>query len=392
MSDLIAQLHSMGKFDNHHEQDISPEQLDPTMASCCARELESNRLLNQRDVTLRKYDRVALAEKARRMERYVVDLDFGKGCGCSYDPSMDGGEYAALIQLREERRRVALVVEEENVYCAEEVKDNVSLDEEEDSDEDSEFDYLLDEPLPGGDEEKRLHELEELALYNSSLEQHGFGLHIQMHPSRLLRAAAMRSASGKIYPAVVHLFDAESRLCAEMDICLEEIGKKYRGSRFLRGDGRAVILLDSMIAQHLDLKVNKDVPSILCFKEGKLIIPPQDISLFSDKANGGTIVPDAVEQWLDYAGMLSYDTPPFHELCRVRPEEEAMLDYISLPEEKTPEEEFHYDCGLANCKKMFAHEHIGIETSQQSGRLVSDPEFAEGFWSSIEETKLNTNA
>jgi hypothetical protein len=78
------------------------------------------------------------------------------------------------------------------------------------------------------------------------------------------------------------------------------------------------------------------------------------------------------------------------ELCFIRPEEEALIDsgYMPAPQSSSRgrkiaaaaiEEEERYDCGVEGCCKSFKHEHVGIQTTEQSGLVVS------------EETILNTN-
>lgn len=327
---------------------------------------------------LRSYDRVAAAERARRLQRHTVEMTFGQGCKCSYDHQSDGGEYAALIELRDKRHRnsgvngatleggdIAGLLEDSCKRYSEESDD--------DDDSDDEFDYLLDEDLPVGDEQRRLQELEDIALYNAALEQHGYGVHRQMHPSRALRAAVRSNLSGACSPTVVHLFDANSRQCAEMDLALEKISTKYRGTRFLRAEGRAVILMDADTAGHFGLRLESDVPSIMVFKDGILSQPPKKVSDFGDRS-GDVIISHVLEQWLSHSGVLQYNPPRMDDLCRIRPEEEVMMDMFAglcgeIKTQEVVEEEF-YNCGLAGCSKKFAHEHVGVKTSEQSGLVV----------------------
>ena len=372
-SNVISDIHRKGSIRPNLDQSNLPA-LDPTLASCCAREIESNRKATQIDSVLQRYDRVAAAERAKKLERFTLDFSFGKGCRCCYDPNSDGGEYEALQRLREEQgvdHNDIIQAPVESSVNENEDKDNFREMGSESSDD--EFDYLLDEPLPGGDEDRRLQELEEAALYNASLDHHGFGVHRQMHPMRVLRAAAMRNSSGNFSPAVVHLFDANSRQCAQLDLILEGLGKKFRGTRFLRAEGRATILMDTVSSKHLKLQVEDDVPSLLAFMDGNLRVPPQPISSFGDRRNKGgydeNIIAEVVEQWLSYAGVLRSNAPPMHELCRLKPEEEVFLDLIANDDSESKEA---FICGVPGCSKSFAHEHIGKETSHQSGRLVSD--------------------
>ena len=54
--------------------------------------------------TLDRHDITALAERRRR--HLVTTLDSFTGCRCCFDPNSDGGEYAALIELREKRMKL----------------------------------------------------------------------------------------------------------------------------------------------------------------------------------------------------------------------------------------------------------------------------------------------
>lgn len=367
MSDLIGNLHRKGKFYEENDELLNMP-IDPTLASCCAREIESNRKANRIDEILHRHDRIARIEQIKkRMERHTLDLSFGKGCRCSYDPNMDGGEYAALIELRKDRADSHSVKESQR--DAERDQENKNdTNGESSSDSDDEFDYLLDEDLPGIDEEYRLRELEEAALYRTALENHGFGMHRQIHPQRVLRAATMRNLGGQNYsPSVVHLFHAHSKQCAQLDMVLEQLAQKYRGTRFLRADGIAVIQVDSKVCEYLELRID-DVPSLITFVDGKMKVPAQSVHSFTDK-NRNEVVPEMVEQWLHYARVLQYEAPPLNELCRLRPEEEAFLDIGTQPESHE-ESEHIYNCGIEGCCKKFAHKHVGVKTDEQSGLLL----------------------
>jgi len=78
----------------------------------------------------------------------------------------------------------------------------------------------------------------------------------------------------------------------------------------------------------------------------------------------------ALEAWLFRTGALDQRTPPpFETLCRMRPEEEALMDSLRAPAQQV--QESYYDCGLPGCQKTFAHEHVGVATEQQAGMVVS---------------------
>ena len=90
---------------------------------------------------------------------------------------------------------------------------------------------------------------------NESALQHGFGAHRQFHPLRVLHAAGLgmdsvqRSRAASVPPAVVlHLFDAESDMSASLDICLEHMTEEYRGTKFIRGEGKAALWMNRELA------------------------------------------------------------------------------------------------------------------------------------------------
>mmetsp|Transcript_30175 Transcript_30175/g.46173 ORF Transcript_30175/g.46173 Transcript_30175/m.46173 type:complete len:256 (+) Transcript_30175:78-845(+) len=206
--------------------------IDPTLESCCQREIESNRKLDAVETTLRRHDRIALAERRRR--NVIDDLKFGSGCRCCYDPNMDGGEYIALIEMKASVGTLSeQVCNEAQLNLKTEQESNES-----DSDDDSEFDYLLDEDLPvpgtagGGDNalmahhQDRVKELQLFMMMNESAREHGFGVHRQLHPERVLHAAGLGmggvrgNRAAAIPPAaIIHLYDPESTMSASLDVC-----------------------------------------------------------------------------------------------------------------------------------------------------------------------------
>ncbi|GAX23900.1 hypothetical protein FisN_20Hh106 [Fistulifera solaris] len=179
-----------------HVERPNLEDIDPTLESCCQREIETNRKGNALMATLSKHDVVAARERQRR------NLITSEDCRCCFDPNQDGGEYWALIQLKQQLPKVDEVVKDET----EEVNKE---DEEED-----EFDYLLeDSELP--DDEWRRAQLEWNMLQNEIRRFHGYGSVRQMHPSRVL-GAALRAPV-----CVLHLFDADSPTSASLDLYFE---------------------------------------------------------------------------------------------------------------------------------------------------------------------------
>jgi hypothetical protein len=372
--------------------------IDPTLDACCQREIESNRKQTALESTLRRHDRVALAERRRR--NLVPNLSFGDGCRCCYDTN-DGGEYQALIDLRAETQGITNESEVDNAEGNNEDKArNDSYDDDDDSDDDSEFDYLLDEDLPGDDnvnsdfsllQQERLEELKLSAMIHESAMQHGFGVHRQFHPQRVLYAAglglsgnSMRTGVAAIPPAAVIHLSINGILSASLDLCLEEMAaNRYKGTKFVRSNGRSTLSFSADLAQQVLPKIKKDssLPALIAVKDGAVVSVCENLSLFvvgGGKNEDKKVEPRAVEEWLDRAGVLLREVPiAFEDYCRIRPEEDALVENMMREKAKMAEaaavrEENIFKCGVAGCHKLFHHEHVGVKNEQQRGLLVKE--------------------
>jgi len=409
---------------------------------CCERELHENRQYNETVAILRQHDRVALAERRRRNLLPENSLSFGTGCRCCYDPQLDGGDYDALIQARK-MKKIGTKMESTNNLMdlyendprdgAHSNNHHDDDDDDDDSDSDSEFDYLLDEfelssNITSGNssnaqnvyelsemEYQRRLELELSILENEGIQQHGYGVHRQMNPKRVLKAAGFgydRNASIPPPTAVVlHLYNPLSSASAKMDLILEDISSNYRGTKFLRSHGPLTLLLDPTMSQkHLCLSSStkpiqeKHMPCLIAIKDGCIVNVAPLYSGFVTGEVGKTDQDDdifvndhAVEEWLDRSGSLISNPPKYEMLCRIRPEEESLLflqqqqlekgmktmqingppggnmfcGYIKEEEEK----EQQYDCGVAGCRRRhFYHKHVGVASEAQDGLVVSQNE------------------
>ncbi|KAL3913573.1 MAG: hypothetical protein SGARI_000588, partial [Bacillariaceae sp.] len=328
-------------------------------------------------------------------------------CRCCYDPNADGGSYGALMVYKAEKEREKELEEgddgddelenadpkgnTEKFIVSSAGKREGSSDKDDDDDSDDEFDYLLDEDLPGEDdkirelEEARRAELEYQILMRQVAGQHGYGVTRQLHPTRVLKAAGLgmataSSAKGRIPPSavVLHLVDADSVASASLDYFLEtELAQENPGTVFLRSGGRSTLLMDSGLAkQSLPSSVldpDRDLPALVAIRDGNVVNAcPRLQGLTSSRGNhdDGEIEPHAVRQWLDRCGVLMRDPPRMDVVCLIRPEEEALMDYLSTQPKQAQEEEY-YNCGIEGCCKTFKHEHVGIKTSEQSGHVVN---------------------
>jgi hypothetical protein len=282
------------------------------------------------------------------------------------------------------------IAKEESAY-ERRVNDSADNNDSGDSDSDDEFDYLLDEDFGQEDEnikqleEQRRAELEYMMLMRQIAGYHGYGVHRQLHPTRVLRIAGLgrntaesRKSSTPPPPqaVVLHLVDPDSVASASLDYFIEnELAKEYPGTMFMRSGGRSVVLLDSALAQKSFpssiLDPNKDMPALLAIREGVVINAcPRLLGLASDGGDG-EIEPHAVRQWLDRSGVLLTETP-IEDVCLIRPEEEAHMNFIAQQKPAPPPEEEYYNCGVSGCHKSFHHEHVGIQNSEQCGLVVKE--------------------
>jgi hypothetical protein len=380
--------------------------IDPALDDCCRREVESNRRYNAKTA--------ALAERRRRnlvQLRNTTDEAVDDGCRCCYDPNSDGGQYRALMELRAERdeikKRIAEDLNEDDNDDNEDDEEEKKREQEEDNremkrnhdnlkdatvsdddDDDDEFDYLLDEdddlPYDSGIkalEESRRAELEYELLSREVAMQHGYGTHRQLHPARVLKAAGLGNRGTVRDPpqgVVLHLVDPDSRASASLDLYLEDVlSKKYPGTIFLRSGGRST-LLDAALAQRAffrhTLEPDRDMPALIAIRDGVVIHTAPLLRGLVDR-EGDVIVEGAVHDWLSQSGVLLTQAPPMEALCFIRPEEEALMDYMGKappPPQEAPNLAHRFNCGLADCNKTFYHEHVGISTSEQDGLLVSE--------------------
>ena len=307
--------------------------IDPTLESCCQREIETNRKGNALVATLAKHDVVAARERQRR------NLVTPEDCRCCFDPNQDGGEYRALIELKQQQQQLSNT--DDDISNA----NNNNIEDEADEDE---FDYLLEDcELP--EDEWRRAELEWNMLQNEIRRFHGYGSVRQMHPLRVLGAALRAPA------CVLHLFDADSKESASLDLYLERtLAPKTMGTLFLRSDGRSTLLMNPKYLSDID--PNHNLPALIALKNG--VVVNQNLQLQGLLDDNDCVIESAVETWLDHCNVLCLTAPVDEDLCRIRPEEQALTDSMAP----------RYDCGVDTCYKTFPHEHVGISSSH----LVSE--------------------
>ena len=406
---------------------VDVSDLDPALDECCRRDEEEQRRGSALRTVLRHHDRIAAAERARNL-RNLVTLTAGggsemgpagsfQGCRCCYDPHRDGGgDYRALLELRAEQQPRLLPSNDdfgdhddrEPLEAA--GKSDLSGS---DSDSDAELDAMLEGLDVGGSagalhsgsgeatssssssavawEERRRRELEEALRYRQTALEHGYGAHRPVHPSRVWGIVGLtssndngKSLSNPPSAAVVHLVDPDSRASASLDLFLERLASsaEARGTIFVRTGGRSALLLDPD-RTHIflpRLRVESDLPALVAIRDGTVVAVCPNLQGLADcdlsSSDGGGVIEHNVVEWLDRAGVWRNVPPPPELLCRLRPEEEALLDHLAVSRWETEEMNTGapavecYDCGLPECRKAYPHTHVGIETTQQSGLVV----------------------
>ena len=219
-------------------------------------------------------------------------------------------------------------------------KEEMQKRDENNSDSDSEFDYLLDEDLPTNDtsynlQTQRRAELESQAHHHEIVRYHGYGVHRQMHPRRVFPSVGFGAGDNRGPPpprgSILHLHDPHSQLSASLDLCLEQMSNRYPGTKFVRGVGiTAILYADDYNSSCSEDWKKGDLPLLLALKDGRVVAHSSGLRDFynsNDKAN--EVEPRVVEQWLDYAGVLIDVPPPMEDICRIRPEEDMLLENSS---------------------------------------------------------------
>ena len=161
----------------------------------------------------------------------------------------------------------------------------------------------------------------------------------------------------------LYLTDLETKLAGENP-----------GTIFLRSNGRTTLTFDATIANKKFPQLKMDhMPALLAIRDGVVVHMSSPKLREFVLEEDGPVDDRAVENWLHHSGVLLSQPPRMEELCYIRPEEDALMDYLAT--QKLPEvlvEEERYDCGLEGCSKSFPHEHVGIKTSEQDGLVVKE--------------------
>jgi hypothetical protein len=368
------------------------------------------------------------------------------GCRCSYDPTKDGGaDYPALAELRLEGQRLGNDSRRRGNGADRAVSDDGDSDDELDafmdgfgggtgsanrsedkdghddnaSDDDDDDLLLMDGPVSDWERQRKQQMLQQLQSLEAA-RQHGYGGHRPMHPTRVLKVAGLSqsnfnsTANSRIPPAsvVVHLYDPDSLASASLDLYLEQaLALQYPGTVFLRSDGRITTKVErELLTQSANQSAgganshvgralmqllqepDEAFPALLVVRSGHVI----NVACAFHRPSynwidptTGRVIPSAVEEWLERSSaghgddsVLRRQPPSVAEICHLRPEELALLDYLRTSNSNSDNDdgrarnEFlsalecnsrangddseYYDCGLPGCRKPYHHQHVGI--------------------------------
>jgi hypothetical protein len=281
------------------------------------------------------------------------------------------------------------------------------------SDDDDDDDLLLlmdDGPVSDWERQRKQQLLQQLQSLEMA-RQHGYGGHRPMHPTRVLKVAGLSAtpATSRIPPVsvFVHLYDPDSLASASLDLYFEHtLAVHYPGTMFLRSDGRSTTKVERDLLAHLanqSTSSNSHVsralmqllhepedafPALLVVRSGQIIHVACGFhrpSAHWIDPTTGRIVPSAVEEWLERSSagngddsILRRQLPSLTEICHLRPEELALLDYLRTSNSDdvgrarneflsalecnsraNGDETDYYDCGLPGCRKPYHHQHVG---------------------------------
>jgi hypothetical protein len=293
-----------------------------------------------------------------------------------------------------------------------------SDDNENDSDDDDLLLLMDDGPVSDWERQRKQQLLQQLQSLEAA-RQHGYGGHRPMHPTRVLKVAGLSqshsntTANSRIPPAavIIHLYDPDSAASASLDLYFEQtLATHYPGTMFLRSDGRRTARVErDLLAQHAtqcaggaNSHVGRSLmqfinepedafPALLVVRHGHAIHVACGFHRPSTHwidPTSGRVIPSAVEEWLERSSagndddsILRRQPPSVTEICHLRPEELALLDYLRTSNNNDNDDmkrnEFHtalecnrrangdeidsfYDCGLPGCRKPYHHQHVGM--------------------------------
>lgn len=225
-----------------------------------------------------------------------------------------------------------------------------------DSDDDDE---LYDSQTMTVYEQERLREMSAVFQKIKIANERGYGLHIEESPSHLMSLVFKEQSA-----VVCHLYSASSRLCALLDLSLEELARTYPGTRFRRMSVSHPHVTETF--RGLLSISHMSRPSLICFNKGKVCATSLDLTAFGDEE---TVYVDDLRMFLDHAKVLYTELPDAESTgCRSGIEfysEMEKEDGTALivksgdeQEEEQEEEKMVSYCSLKSCGRTYPHTHV----------------------------------
>lgn len=301
------------------DDELPYDELDP----CCQREIDDNRRNQRIKSELRRFDRSN--HRLDLKQAVLGNTRVRTRCECCNVPR----DYPLLAEARD---RLMKSKEDSQAFA-----DSNTESEEEEQDE---FEFLMNESMTPYEIE-RLNAVNELKSKLQFAESYGYGIHREDTAGHLLRMI-----EDKEY-LVCHVFDPSSVSCASLDLVLEDLARKFLGTRF-----RRISLSDAGPLQ-AHFKIQKMEVILICFGSGSLI-HSSPIRIFGA---GGDIYPRDVETFLEHSHVLSSEM--------IVP----MLKQNDEGEELAVEKY----CDEPGCYRPFAHEHVGTSSSLLSSSEALAP-------------------
>jgi len=353
---------------------ISRVPLDPTLDSCCQREIEATSAKDAALSAVRSKDKIF--EKQRLIAR---ENDKIRGrCACCFVERLEGEDYPVLAGLRAIRFAEAFSAQAQTDLPSDRPANAVDSDSD---DSDSDFDDLLDD-LPAS----FTSQLEEQQTTLALLHAHGFGNPLSLSPTSLPSAISPLVA-GEHVPTVIHLYDPTLTDSAHLDLHLECLASEHPGTRFFRVDGTALFNNPYPQIQKLRelfrLTSSADVPALIALRGGIVENVSQKLEAFGTIDRTPSLSPnfpssptlslDAVSSWLNSSNVLAATATI--DVARLCAASVAVRESLAKAQEKALEDadlEERFDCGMNGCCKTFVHQHIGAEGDGQTAMLRDD--------------------
>ena len=286
----------------------------------------------------RSYERWDLHQMTLKTLRNAASIHHTCACCTASE------DYPLLAMLREK---------EETQTSAESKKhgeDSDKDDDDDDDDDDFDDDLDSDEFLTQYEIERR-QKMEEAKLKFDSAENIGFTAHVEESWDHLLKDVAHGM------PIVLHIYSANSEICARLALAMENLAKKFIGTKFRRIAYPADVPLEKLefqvgVSLTEELLMN-GIGFLMCFTDGKVQRITDDYSQFGEDSR---IYTSDLINYLENTHVLYEYIQPYILDAILNGKEDRKL-------KKDEDIDKTRYCDDPDCTRYFPHEHIGGKTS-----------------------------